>query len=119
MVGIRNKVLLPSIYQDKILFFGYLAALLFFFLSLILTIISFSQLPPEIPIFYSAKNQILASKNFIWLMPAIIGANLSVNFTVSKTFFLENYFFKRVTVLTSAVVSFLIFWSEFQIISLF
>lgn len=113
------KIPTSATYDNKAIFASYAISGLFFFLSLILVILNFTQLPPEIPIFYSAKTQILANKNFIWLIPVLVLSNLILNLTIGKLFFFKNQFLAKAIALNSAIVAFLIFWSEFQIVSLF
>lgn len=119
MAGVNRNILLPQFYNDKIISLAYITSAAFFLVSLILVIFNFSQLPPEIPIFYSKNLQILGNKNFIWIMPGIIFLNSLLNFLLNKIFFNKISFLAKVIGATSAVVSFLILWAQFQIILLF
>lgn len=106
-------------YSNKIISLPVFLSLLFLILALILVLVNFSQLPPEIPIFYSTKTQILGKKIFIWIMPALIFANLIVNLTISKIFLAKAPFLAKMLAATTAIVSFLVFWAELEIILLF
>lgn len=113
-----NTNITPT-FDKKIIGSGVLVSILFLAISLIFASLNFLHLPPEIPIFYSTKTQILAGKIAIFIMPGIIFLTLVLNFAISKVFWSKSQFLAKILVLTTAVVSFLVFFGQLKIILLF
>lgn len=105
--------------NDKIISFSILTSTLLLVASFILAISGLFHLPPEIPIFYSTKTQILGQKKLIFLMPAIIFVIITINLAIIKINFSRMQFLARLIAVATVIVSFLIFWAGFRIISLF
>lgn len=119
MINLRRKVATSELFNTRIFLVLILISCIFLFLSLALLLANYSQLPDEIPLFYSQKNQILASKKILFLAPGIIFSILVVNLSLAKIFFSKWLFLAAVLTITQTLIAFLILWTESKIILLF
>lgn len=117
-MGLPNS-LTANFTNNKIVAFAILVSFLFLLASLLLALFNFSQLPVEVPLFYSTKDEILARKFWIFLMPLTIFLVNMINFLVSRLWLSNQSFLVHVLLVSQALVSFLIFWAELEIILLF
>ena len=101
-----------------------LTILIFSFLSILLQIslilIWWQNLPPQLPLFYSRPwgEAMLASKIFLWILPAIAIFCPLINFLTSLFFFKQNQYLKRVLATFSGLVSFTTLYGSLKIVSL-
>lgn len=105
--------------NDKIITLSALASLVFTLISLGLILITFSHLPPEVPLFYSAKTQILGRKILIFALPGIIFITFLINFLISRFILSKWPFLSQVLAATAAIVGFLVLWAQLEISLLF
>ena len=76
--------------------------------SLLILVISYSKLSPEIPLYYSLPwgEEQLAEKARLFLLPGLSILVLLINFLLI-TFFSEDRFLKRIIAITGVLVAFL------------
>ena len=103
----------------KIITLSLLTSLVFTLISLVLILITFSHLPDEIPLFYSAKTQILGRKILIFALPGIIFITFLINFLISRFISSKWPFLSQVLAITATIVGFLVLWAQLEISLLF
>lgn len=102
------KRFFKNIKSDKILFFGFLAALIFIILNLSLVGFFYSQLPPFIPLF----NQMpwgearLGLKEEIFIPVAITFTIFVINLIVSSWLYNKTPLISRIFSITTLLISF-------------
>lgn len=100
------------------------AILIFCILSILaqisLILVSWGNLPPQLPIFYSRPwgEAMLASPLLLWILPTIAVFLTIVNFSVAIFWFKTNHFLMRVLVIFTALVAFATLYDSAKIIAL-
>ena len=106
--------------RDRFFWYIYLASLGALALQISIVSFAFRKLPVEIPLFYSRPwgSEILASKVFIFLLPAIVITSLAVNYVFLVFVAKDDTFLLRILLIFSFLVSVGCLFGTFKIISL-
>lgn len=88
--------------------------------QVLLILLNISKFPEQIPLLYSKPwgEPMLASPNFIWLLPSLAFVFSLVNFIVAVFVHRVEKFIARVLVFASALVSFVSFYAVLKIVTL-
>lgn len=88
--------------------------------QVLMIILNWSKLPPQIPLYYSKPwgEPMLSSPIGIWLLPAIAFVSIFLNFIVAVFAHKSEIFVARVLVFSSGLVSFISFWAVLKITTL-
>lgn len=106
--------------SDKFFFWSFIACLFSILLEVVLILVSWHKLPPQLPLFYLHPwgDTRLASPVELWILPAISAGFTLINFALALTFSGESKFLPRVLVAASLVITIAACYDTFKIISL-
>lgn len=106
--------------QDRFTTFTYAFCVLTIILEISYILISWSKLPPQIPIFYSRPwgRDILSAPIFIWLLPGFFAICFVLNYFISNFFGKEDLFLARTIKIFNVSLAILTLWGTYKIISL-
>ncbi len=105
---------------DKFFFWGFIICLGSVVLQILLLLVSWHKLPPQLPLFYSHPwgEAVLANPYELFILPGATAIFSSLNFLLAVTIFGEDRFLHRILVISALVVGIATFYDLFKIISL-
>lgn len=107
----KQFIAFDSFHRDATIKNSYLISLALIFLSFLILVIFYFQLPPHVPLFYSqvrGETQ-LAAKGYLFLLPIFSLIMLLLHFWVSRVNFNSDRMLSKITASTSAFITFLLF----------
>ncbi len=105
--------------QDRFSFFVLIFCALSILVQILLIALSWTKLPPQIPIFYSKPwgEAMLSAKVAIWILPALTFVFVVVNYILAN-FWIRESFLERVLFIFGATFAFAALYDTTKIISL-
>lgn len=93
--------------EDKTSLFASRVSLGLILISLLVLVVAWRFLPPEVPLFYSLPygQSELAGRLFLWLLPAASLLIFFLNFQLAIKFFSEEKLLAQIALLTTSIVS--------------
>lgn len=109
-----------SLTADRFSFSILIFCILSILAQISLILVSWGNLPPQLPLFYSRPwgEAMLASPLLLWILPTIAVFLTIVNFSVAIFWFKTNHFLMRVLVIFTALVAFATLYDTVKIIAL-
>lgn len=109
-----------SLTADRFSFSILIFCILSILAQISLILVSWGNLPPQLPLFYSRPwgEAMLASPLLLWILPTIAVFLTIVNFSVAIFWFKTNHFLMRVLVIFTALVAFATLYDSAKIIAL-
>lgn len=103
----RFRVQTEEVKQDKLALFIFLFAVLSVLLQVSLILTANSNLPPQVPLFYSRPwgEPMLAPKNLLWILPVICACVTLINFSLALVLLKGRKFLERVLYIFSFIVA--------------
>ena len=108
------------IFSDKLALFVFIFFLISILVQAALLLMNWSQLPPEVPIFYSKPwgEAMLGPPIYLWILPTFTILFFIINYFIAIFLLRENYFLNRVLIVFSAIISFATLYDMSRIIGL-
>lgn len=115
----KFKEIPQAVWQDKLARGSFLVAAFFWLSGLSVLIFLSFRLPPQVPLFYSQPwgEEQLASAGLLFLLPAVAFLILLINFLAS-VFLAEEKLILRILAVSSALGTFLVFFTLMRILAL-
>lgn len=106
--------------RDRLVLLIFLFSLASVIIQSILIFVSWSKLPPQLPLYYSRPwgEAMLASPMGLWLLPVITLIVLIVNFTSAIFFIKGNKFLSRILIVFCCLVALTTLYDMLKIITL-